>query len=444
MRIWLVLAAVLAGLLPAAAGQESGAKRPAIPTPAETYAAMPAAERAAIQSDLLWAGHYDGAADGDFTERSIAAVRNFQRDNKTKQTGILNPQEREVLAATARRERESVGWRVVEDAKTGSRVGFPAKLLPQWVQNKLGSRWSSERGEAVVETFRIAEPDATLAAVFNQQKEEPERKVETSQLRGDSFVMTGLQGLKKFYARAEYKNGEVRGLTVLYDQAMHGTMAKIVDAVWSAFVPFSRNEAGAVKIAEAKGNVEYGTGLVVSAQGHILTPRHVVDGCAVIVVPGLGNSETVAENRDKGLALLRVYGNRHLLPLPIPADAASGSELTLVGIADPKAQSGGRAATIARAKLAAVSDENGLRAIDGMPAPGFSGAAAFDRDNRLRGMLQFRQQVTAEAGAAKVPAATVIPAESIRDFLTAQGVEPQPGNAGDAKASVVRVICVRK
>ncbi len=277
------------------------------------------------------------------------------------------------------------------------------------------------------------------------KRKQPERKVETSQLRGNSFVMTGLQGLKKFYARAEYKNGEVRGLTVLYDQAMHGTMAKIVDAVWSAFVPFSRNEAGAVKTAEAKGKVEYGTGLVVSAKGHILTPRHVIDGCAVIVVPGLGNSEIVAEDQDKGLALLRVYGNRHLSPLPIPADAASGPELTLVGVADPKAQSGGSAASIARAKLAAVSDESGLRAIDGTPAPGFSGAAAFDGDNRLHGMLQFRPQVMVEAGAARLPtAATVIPAESIRDFLTAQGVEPQSGNTNDAKASVVRVICVRK
>jgi hypothetical protein len=257
--------------------------------------------------------------------------------------------------------------------------------------------------------------------------------------------MTGLQGLKKFYARAEYKNGEVRGLTVLYDQAMHGTMAKIVDAVRSAFVPFSHNEAGAVKIAEAKGKVEYGTGLVVSAKGHILTPRHVIDGCAVTIVPGLGNSETVAESQDKGLALLRVYGNHQFSPLPIPAGAASGSELTLVGVADPKAQSGGRAASIARAKLAAASDENGLRSVDGMPAPGFSGAAAFDRNNRLHGMLQFRQQVMAEAGAAKSSAVpTVIPAESIRDFLTAQGVEPQSGNTNDAKASVVRVICVRK
>jgi hypothetical protein len=226
---------------------------------------------------------------------------------------------------------------------------------------------------------------------------------------------------------------------------MHGTMAKIVDAVRSAFVPFSRSEAAAVKPAEPKGNVEYGTGVVVSAAGHILTPRHVVDGCAVIVVPGLGNSETVAEDPDKGLALLRVYGNRRLSPLPLPADAASGPELTLVGVADPKAQAGGSAASTARAKLGAMSGNSGLRTLDGTPAPGFSGAAALDGNNRLFGMLQLRPQVMAEVGAAKLPpAGTLIPVEFIRDFLAAQGVEPQLGSADDAKASVVRVICVRK
>jgi hypothetical protein len=53
--------------------------------------------------------------------------------------------------------------------------------------------------------------------------------------------------------------------------------------------------------------------------------------------------------------------------------------------------------------------------------------------------------VAAETGAAKFqPAATIIPVESIRDFLKAQGVEPPSGVADDAKGSIVRVICVRK
>ena len=169
------------------------------------------------------------------------------------------------------------------------------------------------------------------------------------------------------------------------------------------------------------------------------------EGCAVIVVQGLGNAEPVAQDQDKGLALLRVYGNRRLVPVAIPAQAASGSDVMLIGIADPNAQAGGNAASAVRAKFATSNDGNGLRQIDSTPAPGFSGAVAVDGGNHLLGMLQLKPQVLAQAGPAELPpAAMMIPAEALRNFVSAHGVEWTPGEGGDARASLVRVICVRK
>jgi hypothetical protein len=227
---------------------------------------------------------------------------------------------------------------------------------------------------------------------------------------------------------------------------MHGTMAKIVDAVRSTFVPFSRTEAPAVKAAQANGKVEYATGLVVTAAGHIVTPRHAIDGCETIVVAGLGNAEAVADDQTKGLALLRVYGSRELVPLSFAGEAAAGPELTLVGIADPKAQSGGSAASTARAKLGTASGDGRLRPIENVPAAGFSGAAALD-GKQVVGMVQLKPQIFAEAGAANLPPpAAVVPAEILREFLETQGVRPTLGTSGsdEAKASLVRVICVRQ
>ncbi len=447
MRVSVAFVALLVGIFPAFA-QES-AKQPATPSPRATYAAMPLAERVSVQTDLIWASDYRGTANGEFTEREIAAIREFQKTNRSKQTGVLNPQEREILAAAAKKERDAVGWRVIEDARTGVRVGVPGKLMPQSARDKLGSRWSSGRGEAAMETFRIKEPGTTLAAVFEQQKKEPvERRVESSQLRPDSFVISGLQGLKKFYVRGYLKNGEVRGLTVLYDQAMEGTMAPLLPATWSAFVPFSPAETTiAAKDPPVSGKVEYGTGIVVSTAGHIVTPRHVVDGCEVIVVPGLGNAHPVAEDQASNVALLRVYGNRDLVPLPLASEKALGRELTLIGVADPQAQAGGSAASSVRARLGAGSGGSGLRAVDPVPAPGFSGAAVIDADNRFAGMAQLKPQIFAGAGPSNLPPpAIVISAETIRNFLDAQDVHPVPGRFGaaEAKASVVRVICVRK
>src|SRR5688572_13992769 len=45
----------------------------------DAYAAMPVAERLAIQSDLIWSGDYNGGVTGEFGDRAIAAVKAFQK-----------------------------------------------------------------------------------------------------------------------------------------------------------------------------------------------------------------------------------------------------------------------------------------------------------------------------------------------------------------------------
>src|SRR6195952_587039 len=42
--------------------------RPALQTPADTANAMAQAERQAIQSDLAWVGHYNGAINGEVAD----------------------------------------------------------------------------------------------------------------------------------------------------------------------------------------------------------------------------------------------------------------------------------------------------------------------------------------------------------------------------------------
>ena len=105
--------------------------RPALQTPADTANAMAQAERLAIQSDLAWVGQYNGAISGEVSERMVAAIKEFQKERGGKQTGVLNPQERSVLAETARRRQENVGWKIVNDPGTGVRLGVPTKLVPQ-------------------------------------------------------------------------------------------------------------------------------------------------------------------------------------------------------------------------------------------------------------------------------------------------------------------------
>ncbi len=118
--------------------------------------------------------------------------------------------------------------------------------------------------------------------------------------------------------RAKLRDGEVRGFTMLYDQMMEAIVAPVMVAMAAAFSPFPERSAPYAALAKS---VEYGNGLVVSAQGHIVTDRKLTEGCQVIVASGLGDADRVADDKDNGLALLRVYGPRKMPPLALTRDA---------------------------------------------------------------------------------------------------------------------------
>jgi S1-C subfamily serine protease len=420
-------------------------KRAGTPLRPPRDAAMPLAERIAIQFDLAWTGDYNGLINGEFNDKTIAAIKAFQRERKLKETGVLNEQERAELAAAAEAMQTQVGWSMVDDPVTGARIGLPAKQVPNKTQSPTGTRWSSAQRQVQVETFRIREPGTTLAAVYEQQKKKPAtRRLEVSLLRPDFFILSGMQNLKRFYVRAEIKDGEVRGMTVLYDQATAPIMDPVVVVMSSAFAPFPgvSGASGLAQIGPApKPKVEYGTGIVVSAAGHILTDRQLIDGCNVIVVSGHGDADRQAEDKSAELALLRVYGATDLVPAAFAGDAAKAGDLTLIGIADPQSQGGGGAISTMPAKLVGETLE---------PAPqlGFSGGAALDVQGRLVGMVEIKMPVVAKVGVAGVqPQAVVVPAPTVRAFLARQRLAPaERGRGGlDAtKASLVRLICMRK
>ena len=418
---------------PDAKPEESTAKQ----SVKDSYAAIPVAERVSLQSDLVWTGDYNGLINGEFSDRLVAAVKAFQKRNKSKDTGVLNPQERAILAASAKPLQDEVGWRLVEDQINGARVGLPAKLATETSRGASGTRWTSAQGQLQIETFRIA--NARLEAVFDQQKRQPfDRRAGYNLLRSDFFVISGTQGLKKFYVRAFAKDNEVRGITILYDQAMEGTMDPVVVAMSNAFVPFGYATAAAQDGTRSRRKVEYATGLVVSSNGHIVTDKQAIDGCQIITIPGLGHAERLAEDKSSEFALIRVYGARDLVPVGLLGPTARGEAVALVGIADPQTQAGGGAVST----VATRGGTAGSHLLEA--APGFSGAAAIDREGRLVGMAVLKTQVV--AGPAQPLQAAVVPLERMMNFLEANYVAPQSAQPGAdaARTSVVRVICVRK
>jgi hypothetical protein len=371
----------------------------------------------------------------------VAAIKEYQKDRGGKQTGVLNPKERSELADTAKRRQDNVGWNIVTDPGTGVRLGVPTKLVPQQSADANGAKWSSSTGTIQIQLSRRKEAGPTTAKLAEQEKKEPAgRKVEYAVVKPDFFVLSGIQGLKKFYVRGAYKGDEVRILTILYDQATEGTVEPVVIAMSSAFYPFPMGAQ--IAGPPPRKTVEYGTGIVVSDDGAIIADRQVTDGCLAIAIAGSGNVDRVAEDKDHDLALLRIYGARGLKPLSL-TNGLTKSSVELTGIADPQNQGGGNAATSVMASITEVGSGNDL-ALTPAPPVGFSGAAALDSEGKFLGVALLKPVVVAgPPSAASAAQAVLVPADTVHKFLKANGVTAA-GGSPDAKGSVVRVICVRK
>ena len=126
--------------------------------------------------------------------------------------------------------------------------------------------------------------------------------------------------------------------------------------------------------------------------------------------------------------------------MALSGDTAKTPDVTLIGIADPQSQGGSAAISTVAARLRGDT-------IEPAPQVGFSGAAVLDGAGRFAGMVALKTPVVANVGAASTqPQATFVPAQTIRAFLDGEKVPPVAARTGPdaAKASVVRVICVRK
>src|SRR5438094_1554072 len=163
---------------------------PKTQTPADTANAMAQAERLALQSDLAWVGEYNGAITGEVSERMVAAIKEFQKSRSAKQTGVLNPQERGILADTAKRRQENVGWKIITDAGTGVRLGIPTKLVPQAASDANGTKWTSPTGTIQIQLARRKDAGPVTAKLAEREKKEPGRNIDYTVVKPDFFLLS--------------------------------------------------------------------------------------------------------------------------------------------------------------------------------------------------------------------------------------------------------------
>ena len=133
---------------------------PALEAARAAFDAMPEADRKAIQDALVWTGDQFGTVDGSFGRQTYEGLMAHQRRMKLPPDGILDGKGRAALVAEGQRLRLAVGFSVMDDEKTGARIGIPTKVLPKRdVNPNGGSRWQSGDGKITVDTRSVPAGD---------------------------------------------------------------------------------------------------------------------------------------------------------------------------------------------------------------------------------------------------------------------------------------------
>ena len=438
---------------------------PAMAGAQAAFEALPEAERKAIQTDLIWGADFSGTASGSFGPLTFNAIKAYQKANNVPIDGILTPQSRKALGDAAQRVRTQVKFSIINDARSGARIGVPQAILPKQDVSQLGtSRWQSNDGKITLD-MRVGQASDTLESLYDKSVgvAAPGRKVTYKLLRPDFYVVTGETDQGRFYSRMAKGVQGLRGFAIGYDKSVASAADKLVIAIANSFDPFPTGPIPTVpsqtpQVASAptagqpmavptpgKPTERQASGLQVT-QAMVVTSASAIDACRSISANG--RPAQVAK-QDGALALLTV-GAAGKAPSSLrlrkePADPATELVVMSIGEATP----GQRRPVAIPAGVRTMAKGAAINAP--LQAAG-AGSAAFDRHGALVGL------VTGVPDATKTIAG-VIPQRSyglsnsaeLEKFLGANGVAlggPAAGSemtvgqiVGETSASVVAISC---
>jgi S1-C subfamily serine protease len=197
----------------------------------------------------------------------------------------------------------------------------------------------------------------------------------------------------------------------------------------------------------------YGSGVVVSEAGDIVTNEHVINNCARIRIQPLGQPvKVVAKDARNDLALLRVEGAE--LPavrLRSGRNVRLGDDIVAIGYPLKGILSSGAVVTTGVVNaMTGVNDDTSAFQISATVQPGSSGGPIFDRSGNLVGIVRARLLSNTQVNAQNVNFG--INLATVSNFLDTHAVNYQTAQAGTrpvetadlverARKSTVQVEC---
>ncbi|HSP24465.1 MAG TPA: peptidoglycan-binding domain-containing protein [Saliniramus sp.] len=338
------------------------------------FEALDEATRMAIQEALIWTGDYLGAIDGEFGPRTYDAIVSHQRRERLPPNGVLLVEDIDALLAIGAAERDSVGFALIDDPRTGVRIGVPLGLMERRADpTHGGARWQTPDERVTLDTRIFAPGEAELAGLFERLTGPSSgRQVTYKLLRDDFLVVSGETSGGKFYIRHDLGDAGIRGFTLGYDKALASEFDRLALAVAGSFEAYPRRVAVTPKASPfaTSAPAPYGTGLVV-ARDTILTSAN-LDACRNL--RAVDQPVTDRRRADAVLLLTATHGRE---PLPVTTSPTSDERVVVLAFLGGLEGIG----------LRAIPGETRNTTVSAALQAGAAGAPVFARNGALVGLV---------------------------------------------------------
>jgi hypothetical protein len=418
-------------------------KAPVAPDPSAdakaAFLAMPEPDRKALQEGLGWLGFYNGVVDGAYGKRTIESLSAYQLSLNTTADGVIAPKQLDALKAAAEKAKAAVGFKLIDDAATGVRIGAPTKLLEKREGGAGFTSLSSNDGEIKLD---LKVTSGKLAALYKfLTADAPNHKFTYKVIKPDVFfVIAGEEGDKKFYRRyvaapADAADPDkLRGFMFIYPKARAKALDPVALAVANAFDPFPTTAAPVASATPTPTPTSEAPKLTATAL--VVAP-----GVAVTTLaPAQCRSPTIDGKAvrflDSGDGLVRLGGDFGA-GAAAPAVAEGGDDLvalSLVPVGDSKT-------TLQIADATPVRTGGALKVVAALGGSA-TGAPLFDRQGRLVAFVAPIEAAKLRAGVVLAEPHATMPATSLGSSGAAsEGSLSAPEIAKLMRSAVVGVFC---
>ena len=304
-------------------------------------------DRAQVQTALQWFGYYTLGIDAAFGPGTRRAMEAWQADQGVDATGVLTTRQRAMLLEAYQSELAALGMRTVRDEFAGISIDLPLAMV-QFDAHEAPFARFTERDDSGVQVLLISQ-SGTQATLFGLY--EIMQTLEIVPMEGrrerqqNSFVLTGQNADLRSHTIAQFRNGAVKGFTLVWPPERDAQMERVLPMMEASFaaldgvLPESAGQAstvqrGALLAGLAVRRPEFSrSGFYVDATGTVLTTAAAVAQCDRVTIDEAYTARVVARDDALGLAVLQP--ETPLVPLAFAQFhdrlATLGAEVTIAG-----------------------------------------------------------------------------------------------------------------